>query len=478
MEMIRHKKTFTGMFLKYLAVLCANTLLLCAVLTLAFQLLLVNQKILPANYAEKMLKKNEIQIQKAEKVTEEMIPQECNYGVYTEEGEWLYGTLPEQDRKSAWTEYKKSNIFKNGQEFYFFITRENGEVFIAEYVVRAHFAGQTGREFLTSPEILFPLFFLLLFLMQTVLWARRFAKQIKKHLREIHVVTEKIAENTLEFEETHSEVKEVEEILQSLNRMKNELQQSLKQQWEMEEQREEQLAALAHDIKTPLTVIRGNVELLAEECENKEEQNQYEMILKNAAEIEAYLQSMQQVLRRENEKKPETVTAEELAQEMERKAVQLAAAVKIKAVVKRESVDGKLLVRQEQVLRAWENLLSNALEYTRSEMGIQVEIGCEKKEGYLIAKIKDYGDGFTAEDMNHATETFYRGDSSRHDRRHQGLGLSIVQKTAEMQGGFFEMKNSEETKGAEVTLGLKCLSENDLTEEMHFALSDEYVRKQ
>lgn len=53
-------------------------------------------------------------------------------------------------------------------------------------------------------------------------------------------------------------------VLSSLEKMKNTLQESLKKQWDMETQREQQLRALSHDIKTPLTIIRGNAELMAE----------------------------------------------------------------------------------------------------------------------------------------------------------------------------------------------------------------------
>lgn len=57
--------------------------------------------------------------------------------------------------------------------------------------------------------------------------------------------------------------------------------------------------------------------------------------------------------------------------------------------------------------------------------------------------------------MEFATEEFYRGDKSRHDRSHQGLGLAIVKRFLESQGGFLELGNSEEIGGAEVTLWVK-----------------------
>ena len=69
--------------------------------------------------------------------------------------------------------------------------------------------------------------------------------------------------------------------------------------------------------------------------------------------------------------------------------------------------------------------------------------------------MRDYGHGFTKEDLEFAVEEFYRGDKSRHDRNHQGLGLAIVKRFIEAQGGFLELGNSKEIEGAEVTLWVR-----------------------
>lgn len=59
--------------------------------------------------------------------------------------------------------------------------------------------------------------------------------------------------------------------------------------------------------------------------------------------------------------------------------------------------------------------------------------GIREGRSYLCAKVLDYGQGFFKEDMEFATEEFYRGDKSRHDRSHQGLGLAIVKRFLESE---------------------------------------------
>ena len=62
----------------------------------------------------------------------------------------------------------------------------------------------------------------------------------------------------------HSKIKEFEDVLRSFSVMKNNLKTSLKKQWSVEQLQREKIAALAHDLKTPLTVIQGNIDLFRE----------------------------------------------------------------------------------------------------------------------------------------------------------------------------------------------------------------------
>ena len=115
-----------------------------------------------------------------------------------------------------------------------------------------------------------------------------------------------------------------------------------------------------------------------------------------------------------------------------------------------------MLIRK-QIMRAWNNMVDNALEYTDKNQGIRVIFReCEKQNTqYLVAKIVDYGKGFSNAELKYATQEFYCGDMSRHDRKHQGLGLAIAKRFIEEQCGFLEIRNSDKTKGAEVSLWMR-----------------------
>ena len=100
----------------------------------------------------------------------------------------------------------------------------------------------------------------------------------------------------LEFPCPDSQVLEIKKILETFGRMRDTLKESLMKQWELESARKEQMGALAHDLKTPLTVIRGNVQLMGE-AESLEEAQKYSLALEQEIQgIEEYLQILQEMI--------------------------------------------------------------------------------------------------------------------------------------------------------------------------------------
>ena len=100
--------------------------------------------------------------------------------------------------------------------------------------------------------------------------------------------------------------------------------------------------------------------------------------------------------------------------------------------------------------------VSNAVEHTDRARGIVVRLQMEVYEGqeYLTATVRDFGKGFSEQDLIYADQEFYSGDASRHDRTHQGLGLAIAKKFLKEQGGMLCFSNHKET-GAEVVCRIK-----------------------
>lgn len=220
----------------------------------------------------------------------------------------------------------------------------------------------------------------------------------------------------------------------------------------MEEHRKEQAAAIAHDIKTPLTVIRGNSELMAEVelLEDVREYNEY--IRQSVAEIEGYLKELQKMLRSEVQEELQIAAfqAAEFAGRIVQAAEGIVSQKNIRFRLADEMESCQMLGDEEALYRAVMNIVANAVDFTPEGGAVCLEM---KPEGDMCRiTVTDEGRGFTEEELRHATERFYQGEKSRSAAGHYGMGLSIAAAFMRQQNGTLELANSEETGGGKVTL--------------------------
>ena len=490
MEVKKQKKTtLTGLFGKYILGFTVIVILLAFIcfFVMIGTVTMIGGLLLPANHAEQVLAENGDKIRNAEMVTEELIPAGTFYGVFSAEGKFLYGNFDEKEEKIAWEKYRKDNKYAEGKGYYSFFRRKNGQVCITKYFVEVRYANEKWNQILPPAEQLTTWFTIGLFVILTAasgfVLSRCFARRMRRQLEGLCEATEKIAASDLEFESRPSDIQEIGDVLMSLEKMKIALKDSLQQQWESEQQKNRQISALAHDIKTPLTVVRGNAELLSEGELKEEDQECVLEILKNVDYMEQYLDSMRQVLRgREKEEIKKLVRAEELTRKLREEAETLGAAEKIPVILESRNPNagkekgfsaykkadsestGEILCCIDEVMRAWKNILGNALEHTDPARGIRIEIRTEEisenrdsSRRYLVAAVRDHGSGFSEQALIYGAEPFFSGDDSRHDRTHQGLGLSIADTFMKKQGGFIKFANSEDGSGAEVSLWIKTI---------------------
>ncbi len=457
MEIKRKQKTLAGLFLKFAVLFSVNTVLIfvgCMLFLIGSSFLGVT---LPANYAEIHLTKHTSEIRAAGESPEKWMPKGCIYGIYDAEGKWKSGTFPAEEQEEAWLHYKEENIYAQKSSYYRFISQDSGDICIVKYDLYMKYANDTWNDILPTPEVMSFIIDGILFALNAVFLSGRFAKRLNRELGKLRGITDRIAENNLEFVTKPSDIREIGEVMTSLSQMKEALKDSLTVQWEMEQQKQEQLAALAHDIKTPLTIIKGNAELLAEDELSAESKECTDYILSNVSDIEQYLEHIKQVLYGSGpEHTVKVISCNHLGEMLQCAAVQIAAAEKMPVSFDIEADEGKVRCSPENIRRAWKNVLSNAAEHTNKERGIEVHVKrCRKEDQeYMAASVRDFGAGFSAKDLEYADQEFYSGDASRHDRKHQGLGLAIAKRFLEEQGGFLQFCNHTE-QGAEVSCWIK-----------------------
>ncbi len=458
MEVKGKERTISSVFFRYACFYTAGVLFWIFFLCAVWYVLYATEQVLPANYMETRLNEAVDEIQKASKVTEDLLPEGCLYGVYQGDGNWLYGTFSSEEIEKAWGNYTRNSIYASSRCYYRFFVRASGEVCITKYKIASQFRNRFLGKYLPNPDILLLLVFIVLFLIQTLLVSRHFGKYMKKRLCILNEVTARIKDRDLEFEEEHSEIKEVEEVLNSLNQMKEALKEALYRQWNLEKSREEQLFALTHDIKTPLTVIRGNAELLAEGNLAKEEREYDQDILKSVSLMEEYLAVLNGILEEEGQKgtsevQKTRISCDCLADLFTEQGRLLTSVRQFQVGFHRKTLYGEILCNENQLLRSFQNILSNAMDYSppNSELQVFLEMKTEAGKEYFAVTVEDDGAGFTPQDLKNAARQFYQGDQSRSSKTHYGIGLYTVKSFVEAQGGKLVIENRE-THGGRVTI--------------------------
>ena len=182
-------------------------------------------------------------------------------------------------------------IEKEGEEGYYFrsFDRER-EVCIVKYRMVSSYTNKFLRQYFPAADWTLIGVTVILFFLYLIWLAKRFGRIISREISSLEQVTENISQQELNFERKSSKVLEIDAVLQSMDQMREALKQSLHRQWNMEQVRREQMAALAHDIKTPLTILRGNAELTLEAEKLAEVKEYAEEIREETKTIENYLQ--------------------------------------------------------------------------------------------------------------------------------------------------------------------------------------------
>lgn len=181
-----------------------------------------------------------------------------------------------------------------------------GEICIIKYFVAMRYAKEKLNEILPSPEVFNMILTLGVFITLTVLngcyLSGKFSRKLKKQLACLTEATARISENDLEFAAETSEIREVDEVMASLEKMKEALKVSLKTQWDTEQLKKQQLSALTQISKHLYRIFGGMLELLVEADCRRMTGNVLRKHLK-AGFTADYLDSMRQVLKGQKNKR-------------------------------------------------------------------------------------------------------------------------------------------------------------------------------
>ena len=449
MGRIRKSNTLSGIFMQYVLIMIVSFLALVVCTFVIFNILINTGYIYPANYAEKKINEAYSTIQKADEVTKDMIPALSHYVVFSANGDVLSGDMTEDSIKIAWNVVNGRN--SSGKYFYKVVTRLN-EYVVLQYSLAPQYHSAFLREHVVRPQNIMIGVDILGAIAIIILPSISFGRKIKRKMQPLLKAIEKTKDQDLEYEVSYSGIKELDDCIVSIDDMRRALKTSLEQQWKMEQDKNRQMSALAHDIKTPLTVVRGNSELLAETELTKQQRINVRYITDSALQIQDYVQKLIDVTKSmdDGQNIMEEVATEKIVSDIRKQAAGLAEVYGIKIDWKEEWHNKTVNVVKDQIVRAILNIIQNAVEHTKK--GGTISVSIKDADGRLTFTVEDTGDGFTREALLHGTEQFFMGDASRSGEAHYGIGLFFAKSVAKRHGGDIILTNSQDTGGAQVSI--------------------------
>ena len=212
-----------------------------------------------------------------------------------------------------------------------------------------------------------------------------------------------------------------------------------------QQQQERWVSDVAHELRTPLTALSLVTESLALNP-SKKQAVQIERLQRELQRLQRLVSDLLELNRLDNPSPKSTETNQQKVDvpDLVIKAWQTIAPLAEKRQVDlvMESSGSHWVVGDPALLhRALLNLLDNALRFSPNEAEINVNLSTEGR--WQRIEIRDQGNGFSSEDLQHMFERFYRGDPSRSSGKRigSGLGLAIVQQIAVAHGGHIRGRN-------------------------------------
>lgn len=449
MEKRRRRKTQTvAQFLRrYFLITALGVLALLAASLCLFQLGLNAGWYTPANHAEIQAQELIGKIQMQDFFDPDQVPESLDYILFSHE-QWADSSLPPGNTLADYSYYSGSYTGMIGASAWLRTDlRAETVILLFRYAVRP--ASPAIAALIPDLQGVFVGFSALMILILLIGMTNRYGKKLVQALNALEESATQIAAGNLDFEIHDTALNEFNQALDSVETMRTALKDSLVQQWDMQNQREIQIAALAHDLKTPLAVIAGNVELLKEEALPETAAESLEVIARRLEQLSHYVYQLQQAASRQNQaEQPKLNAIDELIRRCTEEVEGLCRNKDLTLTVFCPPFSA--WVHTETLRRALINLLDNAIRYC--PYGKTVQLMGQITETHWIIKVSDEGPGFHAESLKHIGEPFYRYESARSSNGHAGLGLYTVSQAMQIEGGRMIPGNVPDGSGAQVIL--------------------------
>ena len=292
---------------------------------------------------------------------------------------------------------------------------------------------------LIAKDVLFTATVILVFTALSIgLWIYR---SIATPLVKLKKATQNIKEGNLDFVLEVEGDDEFSELCRDFEEMRKRLKESAEEKVLMDKENKELISNISHDLKTPITAVKGYVEgIMDGVADTPEKMDRYVKTIYNKTnEMDHLINELTFYSKIDTNRIPYTFSklnvedyfsdcAEEVGLELETRGIELVYANYVESGI-------QVIADGEQIRRVIHNIISNAIKYMDKPKGI-IQIRVKDVGDFIQVEIEDNGKGIAAKDLPSIFDRFYRTDVSRNSSKGgSGIGLFIVKKILEDHGG-------------------------------------------
>ena len=322
-------------------------------------------------------------------------------------------------------------------------TSKNEAVQEADYDITIGETGVDGSGLrIMTKDLFFTALVILIFTSVSVgLWIYR---SVATPLVKLRKATQNIKDGNLDFVLDVEGTDEFAELCRDFEEMRRRLKKSAEEKLVLDKENKELISNISHDLKTPITAVKGYVEgIMDGVADTPEKMDRYVRTIYNkTVEMDHLINELTFYSKIDTNRIPYTFSklnvedyfsdcAEEVGLELETRGIQLCYANYVDS-------DVQAIADGEQIRRVIHNIISNAIKYMDKGKGMKgiIQIRVKDVGDFVQVEIEDNGKGIAAKDLPYIFDRFYRTDVSRNSAKGgSGIGLSIVRKILEDHGG-------------------------------------------
>ncbi len=270
-------------------------------------------------------------------------------------------------------------------------------------------------------------------------------------LKKMRAAAENIKEGNLDFEMSPECDDELGQLCRDLEDMRKRLKDSAEEKVEFDRENKELISNISHDLKTPVTAIKGYAEgIMDGVADTPEKMERYiRTIYSKANEMDTLINELTFYSKIDTNRIPYNFNivsvneyfsdcAEDLSLELESKNVEF-------GFFNYADEGVRIIADAEQIKRVVHNIVNNSLKYMDKPKA-KINLRVKDVGDFIQVELEDNGKGIAAKDLPNIFDRFYRSDASRNSSKGgSGIGLSIVKKIIEEHGGKIWATSREDT---------------------------------